>query len=928
PGPLSLPAPVLICLPDLPSDCCWILPAFSLKNCTILYQENTSPDLSLDCAKMKFVTIPDYIPKNVTSLQLGENLLINITRNDFNDIKKLSYLNLTLNEITYVDQGSFINLGLLDTLHMARNRLTNLTNNMFNGLSNLRVLVLSSNNIQYIHKYAFEGLTSLQTLDIIHNRLQEIVEILPILRLPQLLTLNLKFNTITKNTKYFNQNFSSCLKELEVSGPALKLLSITATICPHLQTIELSLPSSKGKWDLTDNRLLKNITKLYAESEAMSLKGIQTVLENIARLDHLVFDTVDDWIKDGILPSSVCKTPTLKKLSITRTHVDNFTIGLASCSQLRELDLEDNYMHELSKGSMQSMKQLQSLNLAYNMLTKVPHDIRCLFSLEILKLCYNDIAGLSCDDFLNNTHLKELYLNNNRISKLEKCVTKNLDNLKVLDLSNNQLKTFEDTFKVSLHKLEALDISHNPIKYLDTDEFQHLKSLKDLKVETYLFVNVPYFSGLESLENLVVYLNTNTYLKSLQSNNDKASAKIKTQKHLTLIGSSNYELMPFHVIKEMLKAYENVETFSVFNIYINDLDVETFELNLQLKSLTLSSMDLLYFNSTLLLPLPNLQNLDLSKSKLRSLDFLVQANLSALRSLKLTDNEITVISETVFQSLPSLRLLDLDNNPFLCECSNAGFIHWVLTNPQTQVVKAHQYKCFSPVVKQESLLLDFDIQSCRQDIGFPYFISTTFLVVFTLFASLFYKFLRWHISYTFHRFLALLYDSKMRKKEDPHRFDAFVSYNVHDEDWVYRELLPELEGEQGWRLCLHHRDFQPGKPIIENITDAIYESRKTICVISRHYLLSEWCSREIQMASFRLFDEQKGVLILLFLEEIPTYHLSALYGMRNLVKKRTYLSWPQAAQHPRLFWQNVKRALQTGDALTENTDLLTGQTTY
>lgn len=35
---------------------------------------------------------------------------------------------------------------------------------------------------------------------------------------------------------------------------------------------------------------------------------------------------------------------------------------------------------------------------------------------------------------------------------------------------------------------------------------------------------------------------------------------------------------------------------------------------------------------------------------------------------------------------------------------------------------------------------------------------------------------------------------------------------------------------------------------MENITDAIYGSRKTICVISRHYLQSEWCSREIQMA--------------------------------------------------------------------------------
>ncbi|XP_013880644.1 toll-like receptor 13 [Austrofundulus limnaeus] len=137
-------------------------------------------------------------------------------------------------------------------------------------------------------------------------------------------------------------------------------------------------------------------------------------------------------------------------------------------------------------------------------------------------------------------------------------------------------------------------------------------------------------------------------------------------------------------------------------------------------------------------------------------------------------------------------------------------------------------------------------------------------------------------------------------------------------------MLPVLEGEQGWRLCLHHRDFQPGKPIMENITDAIYGSRKTICVISRHYLQSEWCSREIQMASFRLFDEQKDVLILLFLEEIPSRHLTPYYRMRKLVKKRTYLSWPQAAQHPGVFWQNVQRALQTGDALTENTDLLTG----
>ncbi|MED6287664.1 hypothetical protein CHARACLAT_018592 [Characodon lateralis] len=117
-----------------------------------------------------------------------------------------------------------------------------------------------------------------------------------------------------------------------------------------------------------------------------------------------------------------------------------------------------------------------------------------------------------------------------------------------------------------------------------------------------------------------------------------------------------------------------------------------------------------------------------------------------------------------------------------------------------------------------------------------------------------------------------------------------------------------------------------GKPIIENITDAIYGSRNAICVISCIYLLSEWCSREIQMASLRLFDKKKDVLILLFLEEISSHHLFPFYCIRKLVKKRTYLSCPQASQHPGVFWQNVQRALQTGHALTENTNSLPGPT--
>ncbi|XP_043959963.1 toll-like receptor 13 isoform X3 [Gambusia affinis] len=180
-------------------------------------------------------------------------------------------------------------------------------------------------------------------------------------------------------------------------------------------------------------------------------------------------------------------------------------------------------------------------------------------------------------------------------------------------------------------------------------------------------------------------------------------------------------------------------------------------------------------------------------------------------------------------------------------------------------------------------------------------------------ASFIYHFMRWQLYYAYYLFLGWLFDSKYKNKQVPHQYDAFISYNHHDEPWVIGELLPKLEGEQGWKLCLHHRDFEPGKPITQNITDAIYGSRKTICVISRRYLESEWCSREVQTASFRLFDEQKDVLILVFLEDIPTYLLSPFHRMRKLLKKQTYLSWPRAADHPEVFWENLRKALQTGN---------------
>lgn len=63
--------------------------------------------------------------------------------------------------------------------------------------------------------------------------------------------------------------------------------------------------------------------------------------------------------------------------------------------------------------------------------------------------------------------------------------------------------------------------------------------------------------------------------------------------------------------------------------------------------------------------------------------------------------------------------------------------------------------------------------------------------------------------------------------------------------------------------------------------------------------------------SFRLFDEQKDILILVFLEDIPSYLLSPYHRMRKMLKKKTYLSWPRAAENSS--WEKLRQALETSE---------------
>ena len=131
-------------------------------------------------------------------------------------------------------------------------------------------------------------------------------------------------------------------------------------------------------------------------------------------------------------------------------------------------------------------------------------------------------------------------------------------------------------------------------------------------------------------------------------------------------------------------------------------------------------------------------------------------------------------------------------------------------------------------------------------------------MVITSFFVYKFRFEFWLLSYRFAKF-------RLRKQtfvQDAQEFEftAFVSYSSADEEWVYQELIENLENSSSGsqdriKLCLHERDFKIGLPIAENIIFHLEQSANCIMVVSEKFTQSYWCNFELQVAH-RMFEEQ------------------------------------------------------------------------
>ncbi len=136
-------------------------------------------------------------------------------------------------------------------------------------------------------------------------------------------------------------------------------------------------------------------------------------------------------------------------------------------------------------------------------------------------------------------------------------------------------------------------------------------------------------------------------------------------------------------------------------------------------------------------------------------------------------------------------------------------------------------------------------------------------------------------------------------------------FSSYDEVWVMNELMENLEnGVPPIQLCLHMRDFQAGKSIASNIIDeGIMGSRKIIVVVSQHFIDSDWCRFEFELAQSRFMMERNANIIIIILEDVEERKTKKVFGLHKHLKKNTYLKWSRDPLSNMRFWIRLRKAI-------------------
>ncbi|XP_076839414.1 protein ELFN1 [Brachyhypopomus gauderio] len=121
-----------------------------------------------------YEAIPLHINSTIVDLRLNENKIRSIHFSALSRFSNLTYLNLTKNDISYIEDGAFSAQFNLQVLQIGFNKLRNLTEGMLRGLGRLQYLYLQANLIETVSPNAFWECPAIENIDLSMNRIQQL----------------------------------------------------------------------------------------------------------------------------------------------------------------------------------------------------------------------------------------------------------------------------------------------------------------------------------------------------------------------------------------------------------------------------------------------------------------------------------------------------------------------------------------------------------------------------------------------------------------------------------------------------------------------------------------------------------------------------------------------------------------------------------
>ncbi|XP_046577699.1 toll-like receptor 4 [Haliotis rubra] len=391
---------------------------------------------------------------------------------------------------------------------------------------------------------------------------------------------------------------------------------------------------------------------------------------------------------------------------------------------------------------------------------------------------------------------------------------------------------------------------------------------------------------------------------------------------------------------ETLNLSDNIANFATSQFFGSFKNLKHLDISNNLLGTVLGNIS----NGNMFSALSKLQTLDLSANYINNYSYALFSNLSSLRVLNISKNTIYALhfdiihmknlsvlqcsgnqihwlTKTFTTSLDKLSddhniTVDLSGNPIYCNCINIWFLSWMMKAKAKGAIffgNLSDYVCIYDdghsveLDNLEKVVADLTSWCQHVSVHFGLFVGISLVVLVTfsvLICSLLYRF-RWKLKYVYyaarHRY------STTHSFNHTFVYDAFVSFAEEDRDFVVNELLVKLEEESDMRLNFHQRDFTAGRPIAHNVIEAVKTSRRTLVILSSHFLKSSWCVHELQMAHMESVSTGRDVLLIIMMEHIPTNQIPVeiLYHIQS----DSYLEYPLEGEKV-MFWRNLIGSLK------------------